>query len=163
MCVCVCAGFGLAQCVRQCVWPQNNVRLTRPWLKKKQKTLHISKRSRRHCMRTCVFQCVVSGEMMGRQMSDSSDSRREALWSTLRRREDGGEGEVVVTVSTVTSLNRPLTLSLSKNHRYSRRSEELKREIRFHVVKRFRRRNNSYQTQSEGSQVLTRGSSSGSG
>ncbi len=35
---------------------------------------------------------------MGRQMNDSSDSRREALWSTLRRSEDGREGEVAVTV-----------------------------------------------------------------
>lgn len=165
VCMCVCRFWLGSMCASVCLAPEQcpldpaGAKKTN----KKNPCVQISKRTWRHCIRMCVFQCVVLGEMMGRQMSDSSDSRREALWSTLRRCEDGGEGEVVVTVSTVTSLNRPLTLSLSKNHSYSRRSEELKREIRFHVVKRFRRRNNSYQTQGEGSQVLTRGSSSGSG
>jgi len=44
----------------------------------------------------------------------------------------------------VTLMESAPRLSPLQNHSYSHRSEELKREIRFHVAKR---RNNSYQTQ----------------
>lgn len=62
--VCVCAGFGLAQCVRQCVWPQNNVRLTRPWLKKPPKTLHTDFQTHTATLHAyvCVPVCCFGGD-----------------------------------------------------------------------------------------------------
>lgn len=77
-CVCVCVGaFGLAQCVHLFVWPQNNVHLT-------QSDMHIDFQTHTGCPVSIATLCVSCLERWwGRQMTDSSDSRREALWSTL--------------------------------------------------------------------------------
>lgn len=67
-----------------------------------------------------------------------------------RKSEDGREGAAAVG-STVTSLSWPVDSALSSNHNYGHGPEELSREIRFHVVKRF-----SEEEQQQADLVLTR-------